>query len=369
MIHMTVTTRHASNDYNGTVTMANVGNSQSSEATKAFAPTLESPYRAMLNAELQKILDEHFHNHSLIGNLYYHLRLDTFLDEVTIAHSKRLRGLLCLLIAKAVGGDIATAVPVACAIELYHNASLILDDIGDSSEERCGRPALWCKFGVPEAISAAFLLKVAAELTLTRLASNDRYYLTALRELLTTASTMAEGQSRDLQSQDHWHEGTNYYCQTTRLKTGSLLGTSCALGTVARVSLQKRRLFRSFGTSLGLAHQIEDDIDDLLTLRGETARQLDSGNIVYFAASEVGLLGNITQAPKRLIRLVKEEPGLWVELQQRRVVARRHLRKRLAQLPDIASEARANLCEIANVLCHRNDAALGEIIQLGKWKG
>ncbi len=333
-----------------------------STTSKRLSLVLNSPFRNLLNKELRRILDQLLPNNQLLSDLYYHLRLDTSLHEITIAHSKRLRGILCLLIAKGVGVETAYALPIACAIELFHNASLILDDIEDGSEHRCDRKALWYKSGISEAINAAFLLNISAELTLLRKSSNNKYYLTALQELISTLALVAEGQTRDLKSRDYWGEGSAYYYETTRLKTGILLGTTCKLGTFSRLSPSETQLVREFGVNLGFAHQIEDDIDDLIALQGGIARRLDPGNIAYFAAFELGLLDKSPQTFNCLVQLLKKESMLWREFQKKREDQQKRVDISLAALKCISPEIRAELYNTVSILCHRNDLTIGKIL-------
>src|SRR5262249_47852873 len=69
------------------------------------------------------------------------------------SHGKRLRPLLCLLVADSLGGRVRAAMPFAAAIELMHNFCLVHDDIEDGDEFRRGRPAVWKHFGLPHAIN------------------------------------------------------------------------------------------------------------------------------------------------------------------------------------------------------------------------
>lgn len=321
---------------------------------------LNSSYRFLIDTELHKILKQLYHHDPLIINLYYHLQLDDLSVEATIEHSKRLRGILCLLISEGLGVNQAHTLPVACAIELYHNASLIYDDIQDGSKWRCGRLALWRKVGIAEAINTAILLETTAEYILLEHSTKDRYYFEAFHELVSAKAHVVRGQNRDLQSQKHWHEGTNYYYKTSRLKTGALLGTALVLGALGYLSHRELQVFREFGESLGLAHQIEDDIDDLISFQNGMIKQLDTGNIIYFLASELGLLKKDQQGIDCMVNLVNE-PSFWLELQKKRENMQRRLTKSISNLPSITDEVRVLLLEIAHALCHRNDLAMSKI--------
>ena len=87
------------------------------------------------------------------------------------AKGKRIRPLIVLLSAIAVGGDWRPALPAAAAVEFLHNFSLIHDDIEDRGEFRHGRLALWKKEGMAQAINAGDALFSVAFLTLQRLAA------------------------------------------------------------------------------------------------------------------------------------------------------------------------------------------------------
>ena len=82
---------------------------------------------------------------------------------------KRVRPLLTVLSCQACGGDWHTALPAASAVELIHNFSLVHDDIEDQSATRRGRPTMWAKWGVPQALNTGDALFALARLSLLRL--------------------------------------------------------------------------------------------------------------------------------------------------------------------------------------------------------
>lgn len=326
-------------------------------------PEIISKYRNLINTELLKILNQLFPDHPLLSDAYYHLQIDAHSNQTTSAHSKRLRGNLFLLIAKGVGERIKRALPLACAIEFYHNASLIIDDVEDCSEQRCGRQALWCKSGIASAINTAFLLKAAGEITLFNQASCDKYYYLALKDLLLISADMAKGQARDVKAQEHWHEGTSFYYETIRLKTGSLLGLTCDLGTYNRLSPLNKQIFYNFGINLGMVHQLEDDVDDLISLKRCLIKQLDTGNIIFFIAHEIGLLKEVLQTPKKIVDLLDGNNRLWLEIQERKIFLHNQLKRSLELIQSISLDIYNELCEIINFLCYRNDKALEKIVR------
>src|SRR4029079_9911131 len=83
----------------------------------------------------------------------YHLGLDG-----SGPARKRMRPLLGLLASSSIAGDYHRALPGAAAVELGHNFSLVHDDIEDGDHERRHRPALWARYGIPQAINAGDML-------------------------------------------------------------------------------------------------------------------------------------------------------------------------------------------------------------------
>lgn len=80
-------------------------------------------------------------------------RLYAMVLEYPLRSAKALRPALCLATCRAIGGSLAVALPSATALELYHNAFLIHDDIEDGSETRRGSPTLHRAHGVPMAVN------------------------------------------------------------------------------------------------------------------------------------------------------------------------------------------------------------------------
>ena len=93
------------------------------------------------------------------------------------AQGKRIRPLLGLLSAEAAGGSWRDALPVAVAVELLHNFSLIHDDIQDNSPLRRSRPTVWVKWGIAQAINAGDVLFTLAFLSLQDLAEIGRAHV------------------------------------------------------------------------------------------------------------------------------------------------------------------------------------------------
>jgi len=192
------------------------------------------------------------------------------------AGGKRLRPILCLAAAEAVGGDAGEALPVACALEMVHTYSLIHDDLPamDDDDLRRGQPTCHKQFDEATAIlagdgllTAAFHILAAAA---SRFEGRERDLLEVM-ELLGAAAgyqgmvggqmldLMAEGRQVSLKELETIH----------RLKTGALLTAAVRAGAlVGGGSRGEVTLLTGYGEKFGLAFQVTDD---LLDVEGEAA--------------------------------------------------------------------------------------------------
>lgn len=181
-----------------------------------------------------------------------------------LAPGKRLRPALCLACADAVGGGCAATLDAACAIEMVHCFSLIHDDLPaiDNDNLRRGQPTCHIEFGEAVAILAGDALFALAYQTLCELDAPPDRVVAATRALsLATGShglvggetldVLAEGQDVDAETVETIH----------RRKTGALIAASCEIGALlgGADEVAANRL-REYGTHLGMAFQIADDI-------------------------------------------------------------------------------------------------------------
>ena len=178
-----------------------------------------------------------------------------------LAGGKRLRPLLCLATAEAVGGSAESALPTALALELVHTFSLVHDDLPalDDDDLRRGRPTSHVRFGEDVAIlSGDGLLNEAYGRVARSEGVPAERLLAVVRELSDGVGLagMIGGQYLDI-------TGSLDLERTARLKTGALIATSCACGAiVAGARVDETDAARRFGSELGLLFQIVDDILD-----------------------------------------------------------------------------------------------------------
>ena len=177
---------------------------------------------------------------------------------------KCLRPSLCLLTCESLGGEIEHALPVAIAIEMIHNFSLVHDDIEDGDETRHHRPTLWRVYGRKAAIAGGLALWSTAYQLLDsapeRGAAPERV-LAARRVINDACQLMIEGQHLDLSYEMRTDVSLDEYVRMISGKTGAILGASMQAGAiVAGASTDESELFAQFGRQLGLSFQIRDDV-------------------------------------------------------------------------------------------------------------
>ena len=132
---------------------------------------LTQTYLESIESELQRAVEQSkdFGGSSLYNMLAYHMGWQGSENSVKV-RGKRIRPLLVLLVCSAAGGEWSRALPGAAAVELIHNFSLIHDDIEDDSPLRRGRPTVWVKWGIPQAINTGDAMFALAHLEAVRLA-------------------------------------------------------------------------------------------------------------------------------------------------------------------------------------------------------
>ena len=185
---------------------------------------------------------------------------------------KRIRPLFTLLVCHAAGGNWQDSIAAAASIELIHNFSLIHDDIEDNSLRRRGRPTMWNKWTMPQALNTGDALLILSQTAPHRLASSgipaDRI-LAVLRCLDRACLQLTIGQHLDLDFETREKVSTDEYMTMIGGKTSSLISAATEVGAMlAGAESDRVQAFADFGWHLGLAFQVQDDI---LGIWGEPA--------------------------------------------------------------------------------------------------
>ncbi len=174
---------------------------------------------------------------------------------------KRIRPLLTLAVCDALGGDVKNAIKPALGIEMFHNFTLLHDDVMDKADVRRGRPTVHIKWDEATAIlSGDAMLTMATRIVRE---CNPEYADKALSLFINTAMEVYEGQQYDMDFEKREDVAVEEYIEMIRLKTSVLLGCACKMGAImAGADVVKQQAFYNFGVKLGLAFQLQDDYLD-----------------------------------------------------------------------------------------------------------
>ncbi|MEN8769499.1 MAG: polyprenyl synthetase family protein [Candidatus Arcticimaribacter sp.] len=206
---------------------------------------------------------------------------------------KRIRPVLALLAADAVGGDVKKALPAALAVEVFHNFSLVHDDIMDEAPLRRGKATVHEKWDANTGILSGDVMLVKAYQCL------DAYPAELFKELTQlfsqTAKEVCEGQQYDMDFPQQDSVSQAEYLHMIKNKTAVLLGCSLQMGAmIGGLSREESQPFYDFGIELGLAFQLQDDYLDAF------------GDPLTFG-KQVG--GDIIENKKTLLYLLALEKG------------------------------------------------------------
>jgi geranylgeranyl diphosphate synthase, type I len=188
---------------------------------------------------------------------------------------KRLRPQMVLRIATTEGAPLEAALDAAVAVEVFHNYSLVHDDIEDRDELRHGRPTLWSAYGIQAAINAGDAMCALSFLSLEHAGEHlDAVTVLRMIALLHEAhAVMCEGQSLDLQFETERYVNLERYHRMIACKTAQLFDASCRLGACAAgcddASVAR---YGDVGRAYGLAFQIRDDMSGIWSTLAQTGK-------------------------------------------------------------------------------------------------
>ncbi len=224
-------------------------------------------FQEILEAEIKKLV---FPKEP--KNLYDPLRY--FLE----LGGKRTRPTLTLLACELFGEDFNKAIDAALAVELFHNFTLIHDDIMDAAPLRRGKPTVHHKWNGNIGILSGDVMFVEAYKLLAK------YPPETLADLIATFSQTAvevcEGQQIDMDFEFREDVTIDEYIEMIRLKTSVLLGAALKMGgVVAKANNKNLELIYNFGVQIGIAFQLQDDILDVYANPDKFGKQV-GGDII-----------------------------------------------------------------------------------------
>lgn len=171
---------------------------------------------------------------------------------------KRLRPLLCVQACRACGGSAEDAMEAAMALEMFHNFTLVHDDIMDHSATRRGRASVAAKYGENQAILSGDAMLTLASRLISRVPAAVAPAVMA--EFNEMALRVYEGQQLDTEFETRKNVTVGEYFEMISLKTGALLASACRIGAlIGGADEATARALYDYGMELGLAFQLRDD--------------------------------------------------------------------------------------------------------------
>lgn len=188
-------------------------------------------------------------------------RLYEPLDYILSLGGKRIRPVLTLMACEMMNGSIEEALPAAYAIEIFHNFSLIHDDIMDCAPLRRGKETVHTKYDVNTGILSGDAMLIYAYQYLAKY--QDALVPAMVRNFTETSILVCEGQQLDMDFEQRSDVDIPEYIEMITNKTAVLLAEALRMGAlVAGASDHALQHFYDFGRNVGIAFQMQDDILD-----------------------------------------------------------------------------------------------------------
>lgn len=276
------------------------------------------------------------------------------IDYALAEGGKRLRPTLALLACQLCGVEAGKAVQAALALEIFHNFTLLHDDVMDHASVRRGRPSVNKQFGDNTAILSGDEMLIEAYKQL------QHYEPTLLAQLLPVfnkmASEVCEGQQYDMDFETMADEQVSKddYMNMIRLKTSVLLAAALQMGAiVAGASKQQQEDLYTFGIHLGLAFQIQDDVLDVYgderTFGKAIGGDICEGKKTYlFLAAR----DNASQEDKVLLRQMMALPSATAQERKHKIEQVTLLYNRLRAREEAMTLINDHTTQALNILSH-----------------
>jgi geranylgeranyl diphosphate synthase type II len=289
------------------------------------------------------------------------------IDYVLKLGGKRLRPALCLAACELYGGELEEAMLPAVGLELFHNFSLVHDDIMDRADKRRGKPTVHTKWDQNRALLTGDALLVQAYQYLSKV--KTPLLPRVMKVFNQTAMELCEGQQLDINFETGQPATEQEYLEMITLKTAVLLGCSLRVGAIigGATPSQAEHLYQ-FGLAAGQAFQVQDDwldafgdqqkvgkqaggdiLQDKQTLLVIYARQLDPDG--WKALREQALQGEEKVAAYTRFF---HESGARKQAEQRREALLEEAHKELKAAGGSDDDIREHLAQFATWLARRD---------------
>ena len=237
---------------------------------------------------------------------------------------KRVRSVLVLVACRAVGGRIETALPASAAIEILHNFTLVHDDIMDNASTRRGRPTVHTSWDENVALLSGDAMVALAYEALLRSPRRSAHELSTLfsEGLL----VVCEGQALDKEFETSRSVTLRQYLGMIEKKTARMISVAAELGAIlGGASPRQRSALRTYGSLLGRAFQIQDDLLDITGNEQSFGKRI--GGDLREGKKTYILLRALERArgkdKRELMRVFRKERIAWGEISAFRQICQR----------------------------------------------
>jgi len=230
-------------------------------------------------------------------------------DYILNLEGKRIRPLLLLMSADLIGNQAKKALPAALAVEVFHNFTLLHDDIMDEAPLRRGEPTVHVKYDTNTAILSGDVMLIYAYKFLENYP--DEIALKLLKIFNKMAIEVCDGQQMDIDFESREDVGILEYLEMITLKTSVLIGASLQMGAIiGGMDDQSANHLYQFGKNVGIAFQMQDDVLD--TFGEPKVGKQPGGDIIqnkktYLYLKTLQLVGDDEQ--NELLELYKTKPS------------------------------------------------------------
>jgi len=200
------------------------------------------------------------------------------IDYTLSLGGKRIRPLLVLTGCDLYGGDPDNVINIAIGIELFHNFTLLHDDIMDQAPIRRGKATVYKKWNTNVAILSGDTMFALATGYISQ--TKETVLAEVLKVFTLTAKQVCEGQQYDMNFETQENVSIPEYISMIRLKTAVLIACSLRLGAiVAGAPAKEKNMISEFGENLGLAFQLQDDLLDTFGEENKFGKEI-GGDII-----------------------------------------------------------------------------------------
>ncbi len=282
---------------------------------------------------------------------------------------KRIRPMLVMLACGMFCDDTSHAMPAAAAVEVFHNFTLLHDDIMDNAPLRRSKPTVHAKWGQNVAILSGDVMMIIAYKLLSELPSE--YLGSVLERFNRLAIQVCEGQQYDMDFEGQAEVGVEEYMRMIELKTSVLLGGAAVIGAIlAGATQQQCEMLDRFATQLGLAFQLQDDLLD--SYGDEALGKSIGGDILEGKKSflMITALSRASQTQQQQLRTIYKSTELSDEqkigqvkaifdsldvpqITQREIASRFDMALNILDSIDIEAERKESMRQFANTLVNR----------------